>query len=392
MSLVAAPSPSLRALAELTGFSLATVSMALRDDPRIALATRELVRLTANRQGYLPDPALARRMQQFRQRSRAPRLPVKLAHVIAWENTARYYSFAPFREFRDGADARAKEFGYELEDFHLHDPSMSAQRLSDIFRARGIPGVILPPIQYPEVVRARIANGDPWLSFNYTACVTIGHTVGLTGVSRAVHDHLGAVELACRELQARGYRRVGLVLDRVVHERVLGRWLAGWACAHLNRAAPPAPLISAELGRIQTFDRWFKRAQPDAIITCDCDTVETQLKRLGQKTPKDIGLVDLQWTAPAQPRAAIDQRNHEVGATAVDIVLDQINRHERGVLHVPKIMLVPGRWVEGPTVRPVLAPSPTPTGRAPPSSRKPDSDTDRSPKRKVSTLQPGPAA
>ena len=51
-------------------------------------------------------------------------------------------------------------------------------------------------------------------------------------------------------------------------------------------------------------------------------------------------------------RAAIDQASREVGAAAVDIILGQINRHERGAPAIPKTVLIPGRWIEGRTVRP----------------------------------------
>ncbi len=57
--------PTLRSLAETTGFSVATVSRALADDPRIAAKTRALVAEAAAVAGYVPDRA-ARRLRTGR--------------------------------------------------------------------------------------------------------------------------------------------------------------------------------------------------------------------------------------------------------------------------------------------------------------------------------------
>ena len=57
--------PTLRTLAQVTGFSVATVSRALADDPRIAAKTRATVAAAAERLGYIPDRA-ARRLRTGR--------------------------------------------------------------------------------------------------------------------------------------------------------------------------------------------------------------------------------------------------------------------------------------------------------------------------------------
>ncbi|MGP1358428.1 LacI family transcriptional regulator [Roseicyclus sp.] len=57
--------PTLRTVAQATGFSVATVSRALADDPRIAASTRATVAAAATRLGYVPDRA-ARRLRTGR--------------------------------------------------------------------------------------------------------------------------------------------------------------------------------------------------------------------------------------------------------------------------------------------------------------------------------------
>lgn len=343
---------SLRSLASSTGFSLGTVSMALRDDPRISPDTRAVILRAAERLGYTPDPLLAGRMIHIRRRSKSARPAVKLAHIIAWDRPETYYAFAPFRDFREGAAARAREFGYELEDFLLDEVHMPPARLAAILRTRAIPGVLLAPVQYPDAIQERIAAGGDWLRLDFAAYATIGHTIPLARISRTVHDHTAALEVACARLAERGYRRIGLALSEIMHQRVRGRWLAGWVCAHRDPSKAPRPLVSTGLDRSSVFDPWIAKEKPDAIVTCDWDAVRAHLRRLKLRVPGDIGLVDLQRPPENSPRAAIDQSDHEVGAAAIDIILAQINRHERGEPAIPKTVLVPGRWIEGPTVRP----------------------------------------
>lgn len=340
--------PSLRTIAALTGYSLGTVSMALRGDTRIAGQTRELILRTAGEHGYLPDPLLAGRMNQVRRRSKERRSPVKLAHLIAWRRAESYYEFGPFRDFREGAARRAGEFGYELEDFLLDDTNMHADRLNNILRTRAVPGVLIAPVQRP--VTDRLALGLGWPGLEFSAYSTIGYTLDVPAVSRAVHDHAGAVELACARLAERGCRRIALALGEVMHRRVHGRWLAGWVCAQADIYQAPRPLVAADMQDEARFDRWLERERPDAIVTCDWDGVARHCARLGLRPGRDIGLVDLQWSVEGERRAGVDQANLEVGAAAVDIILAQINRHERGDPAIPKTVLVPGRWMDGPTV------------------------------------------
>lgn len=350
----AMPTPplSLRALATLTGYSLGTVSMALRGDQRISESTRSLILGAADRHGYTPDALFARRMVNVRQRTRG-RTPIKLAHVVAWRRLESFYANAPLRDFRDGAAARAAEYGYELEDFLLDEAAMSPQRLAGILRARSIPGVLLAPTEQ-LMASLDTADGKARPELDFTAYATIGYTVKIPRISRTVHDHAAALELACAQLRARGYRRIGLVLSENMHHRVHGRWLGGWVCAHADPFSAPRPLVTPDLKSAPLFDRWLAEEKPDAIITSDWDEVIAHLKRLGLRAPEDLGLVDLQGSSATVDRAAIDQCSREVGAAAVDIILGQINRHERGAPAIPKTVLIAGRWIEGPTVRPPL--------------------------------------
>lgn len=224
---------------------------------------------------------------------------------------------------------------------------MNAARLAAILRARGCPGGVIAPVQ--RTTAERRAAGLGWPDLDFAASSTIGYTLDEARVSRVVHDHAGAAELACAELAARGRRRIGLVLTRVMHRRVRGRWLAGWVCAGGGGEDGPRPLILEWGDGAEVFARWLDRERPDAILTCDWGAVAGWSRSLGMEPGREVWMADLQWSRGGEARAGVDQCNADVGAGAIDIILGQIGRHERGPAAIPKTVLIQGRWTDGPT-------------------------------------------
>jgi LacI family transcriptional regulator len=99
-----------------------------------------------------------------------------------------------------------------------------------------------------------------------------------------------------------------------------------------------------------TFQKWMHRHQPDALISFDT-YVPGWLKRMGLRVPQDIGFVVHDWTPKMQGYAGIDQRRDHIAAAAVDLIVTQLSQHERGVPDVPRHIMIPSEWVEGPSVR-----------------------------------------
>jgi len=50
-----------------------------------------------------------------------------------------------------------------------------------------------------------------------------------------------------------------------------------------------------------------------------------------------------------------DQREDQIGAAGVDLVVEQLVRGELGIPPFQKEVLIKGEWVEGPTVRPLIS-------------------------------------
>ena len=107
-----------RQIAKATGLAVATVSYALRNDPKIPAETIARVRATADKMGYRPNPRVAALMAHIR-RAR----PVATGERIGFIWLARP---GPYLGTHRGAKQRAEQLGYELEDFALSDRGLAA--------------------------------------------------------------------------------------------------------------------------------------------------------------------------------------------------------------------------------------------------------------------------
>ena len=82
------------------------------------------------------------------------------------------------------------------------------------------------------------------------------------------------------------------------------------------------------------------------------------LNKLSYPAPEKIGLVSLSDYRPEEDCARIDEGWSRVGAAAVDAVIGQLYRGERGVPAFPLSYLVRGEWIEGTSIRPKPAIAP----------------------------------
>lgn len=122
-----------------------------------------------------------------------------------------------------------------------------------------------------------------------------------------------------------------------------------WADA---RRAPT--LFTRDLNEA-AFQAWFRAERPDVVIAhCGVKTVVGEwLPAIGARVPETCGFADLDVDAGTDsPFSGIRQNNEQVSAAAIDLIIGQLQRHERGLPKNPKIVLVEGEWVGGATTRP----------------------------------------
>lgn len=337
---------SLRVVAERAGVSRMTVSLALRDDPSIPIATRRRVRKLARFLGYRPDPHIAQLMEKIRARKVRHKEAHVIAYLTAYENRFEWKKLPTARMYFEGAQQQANECGFKLEEAWLQCAEMTGRRLGEILHSRGIEGIIVAPLPGTE----QLFQDFNWDNFSGVA---LAYSLKRPALHRACNHHFQSMFSLARELHARGYERLGLALSQDADERVRHLWRAGYLAAQSVRGGKPAvpPLIMREWNKDE-FARWLRRGEPDAIITIG-ERVALWLKELGWRVPADVGLANVDLRPTMVGMTGIDQNSRQVGAAAVDLLVSLLSGHERGVPAVPRITMIEGTFVAGETVRQV---------------------------------------
>lgn len=329
-------------VARAAGLSRATVSYALRRDPKIPAPTAARVQQLAMDLGYRPNLRIKSLMSAIRQRHASPRRE-PLAFV--WLRTPRQITkLAPhllyFSEaIRAGARRRAEELGCTIDEFWLDDGDMRPERLNQILRARGITGCVLNTAASNEPV----ALDWDWAPF---AATIIGHTQFSPPLHRAAHHHYLGMCTALQRLQQEGWRRPAALLSRSVQNRIRQMQVGAFLANH------PAPALAPSLWRFSlpeefsALPSWPEDLEPDALIIqwqVDRPTVDL----LHAKFPSLRRIVTLDWYAYGV-LPGIDPLYHDVAAKAVDMVVEQLHHNALGLPVHPANLLIEGVWRDQP--------------------------------------------
>lgn len=343
--------PTLRSIAAQLGLSIATVSEALRESPRVAEETRARVLAVARKVSYRRNPLVSTVMSMVRS-SRQQTLRGSIAALNFAESPDK--TLIPFHQaVFEGAAQRGAELGYHLELFWIGPHGIRLRRITQILAARNIQGVMVMPFAEP-----RDLSELPWheysgVGMDYALAQPVLHTV--------LPDHHLTVFNALLRLKERGYRKPGLFVLNLKDRRLKYRFSStyqGFTHAHLPDALIPP--LSTDNPTREGFLAWFRQYRPDVIVSHVQASIDW-LASIRVQVPRDVGFVHLNHLERLGPCAGIDMRPRGMGAAAVESVVAQIHRNERGVPAVPKTITIEGLWIEGPTIRPI--------GELPPSGR-----------------------
>lgn len=336
--------PTIRSLAQQLGLSVATVSEALRNSPRVQEQTRLRVQHAADQAGYRPNPLLGATLSALR-RSRHQGFSGVLALVdVSPDGRTDLMLF--HREVARGAEKRAQELGFRTELFWVGPkaPALSVARLNGVLRARGIHGVIFLPFDR----RQDFVNFD----LSQTAAVGMDHRLLNPSLHTIQPDHYLSMRHALELLTARGYRRIGLCLEARKDERVDHKWSSGFISFYRvsgHKLAVP-PLIAPKL-EPKVFNAWFKKHSPDLIIGHEQAVVDW-LAAQKVRVPEDVGFFRINVTERSRPCAGLDLRPQQLGATAVETVVGMLHRREQGSPPCPTSISIDAAFADGPTLRP----------------------------------------
>lgn len=320
-----------------------TVSLALRENGRIPLATRDRVVEAARRLGYKPNPALSRVMAETA-RTQHTAGGATLAFLTT-EPTGQ--DFVGDQESFGAVAQRAADFGYSIERFWISDPDLSPARFNRMLWARGIEGLIIPNLSHELYARGQRTLPIEWEKFSV---VEISDSMLKPVINRVRHNHFGAMIKALDELEALGYRRIGLCMTTEVDLRTHHRWAAAFLLWRAMRPAAKAqkPLIVEEITP-EAVAKWVLKYRLDAVLSPGTEVLRA-LRKGGMKVPEDIGFATLDaWGLGGESVSGINQERSVLACFAVDMLVTLINRHAYGIPTHPLEWLFTGTWVAGET-------------------------------------------
>lgn len=343
------PTVTLRDIAAKLKVSHTTVSLALRNSPTISEARRQEIKQLAEEMGYRPDPMLSS-LVHYRLGHRTAKIQSALAWINHWEQPEKLRKYREFDLYWRGASQSAERFGYHLDEIRW-SAGYSAQRIEQILRTRNIRGLLIPP------------HGTPpdWGDFDWSkfSIVRFGLSVPTPDTHIVTADQQRGVLTAFRKISEYGYKRIGLVVCSDYDRKLGGNYIGGYAAAQelfgFKPSIPPLktnesvysenPILAQKL-----LSQWLKKHKPDAIFT-SVYVVPGMIKELGYRIPEDVAVAGTTiYDVPVD--TGINQNPEAIGRTAVEMLVAQINRNERGVPAAPCRTLVESLWQDGKSLPP----------------------------------------
>ena len=344
-----------RELARLAGVSSATVSLALRNHPRISAATKARVARLVKKHNYTVDGRVSELMRSIRQHAGGE--PTSALGLISLYSEARPWATRSrpghLATLHRSMVRRAGELGYRVEEFWVRNPEMPPARLATILETRGIRGLLS--------LGAEALEDEMPKELQQFVIVTQGASIR-TKLHRVGSHFSHNATLLLEQLKARGYRRPGAVLQRFQDGRnahvvaAMYLYFSKYVFGGLE-----IPILYAENSvDLAVLAAWHRTHRPDVLIYADHGKHYASLQAFfrAQKIsiPRDLGLAVLDAAVHPPGISGVRQGVEQMGFSAVDMLVSRLQQGESGLPRVAKIEKVEGDWVESGTLRPVIVP------------------------------------
>ncbi|MEI6894970.1 MAG: LacI family DNA-binding transcriptional regulator [Colwellia sp.] len=329
-------------IAEACGVSSMTVSLALRNNPKISAKTRLKVSQKAAELGYSPDPMLSA-LNHYRQNTQNKTVQATLAWINPYHDPKRLRSMHEFDLYWQGAAAAAKRMGFNLESFAT--TQLSFARMNTIFKTRNIQGILLAALCRPQFSDTDADFAEmPWEEY---AVVRFGRSTAYPEAHYITSAQTRNTILAFEHIIEKGYQRIGFISDDSPTKTFCG----GAAIAQLSLPEHQRlPFLRLSLGedshpRKIRIKQWIQDQEPDAILT-DNMQLPDYLKEMGIAVPRDIALATTS-IHDTQINAGINQNPEEIGRTAIRTLIALLNEQCLGIPTIRNEILIEGQWTDG---------------------------------------------
>jgi DNA-binding LacI/PurR family transcriptional regulator len=318
----------IRDVARALGVSLMTVSLALRNSPRVSVKTREKVHKVAEQLGYRPDPEVARLMSRLRQvGGRKSKATIALVDFSMREpGTGDGY----FNQVLLGAQERAEALGFQVMQAMLGEMKCGVPRLLHILYNRGVTGILLLPPRLPLVLPQQL----DWSKF---AVVSTTYAISPHLVNRVVPHQFIDMCRALRRLEGAGFKRIGIFFETDFEERTLYQFTA--AITLLGRADWIYRTRSRHELPVNEVRDWIEARRPEIILAPFVEQLHPLLEKLpGAIRPRlySLGVTNLEGIP------CWEQRPRAIGAYGINLLVGMIHNSEFGLPESPATTMLHG--------------------------------------------------
>lgn len=316
---------TMKDIARELNVSVATVSRALKNSPRISRQQRERIQAYANEHNFSPN-LIAESLRNSRVR------PMKIIGVIVPELTHFYFS-----SVLAGIEEAAEKQGYRIMVAHSNEQHEREVSICKSFFENKVCGIIVSQAKDSTQhahFQHLIDRGVP-LVFYDRVCTGVN-------ASRVVVDDYAGAYAAVTHLVETGCRRVACFNASMKLEISKNRY-NGYCDALLKHGIKVDPSLvfqcdnrlDAERIMPEVLDR---HDRPDAFFAVNDDTaigILYSAKRRGFRIPEDIsvcGFTNGQRAVACDPAlTTVDQHGFQVGEAAAEILMRHVEGHiEKG--------------------------------------------------------------
>jgi LacI family transcriptional regulator len=311
----------------------ATVSRALSDHPRISAETKRSVHLTATRLNYKRNRV-------------ASSLRLGKTHLIGVIIPSAEINF--FGSVVHGIESIANLHGYNVLLYQSNESKEYEEKGIETFLSARVDGILVSlakgthDFSHFEQTRKR---GLPLVLFDRT-----NDELGIDSV--VIDDHKGAF-MATEHLINKGYRRIAHIAGPK-HLRNFNERVKGYKMALQAHGLPVIGElicdgnVSIESGREGACHLLSLPEPPDAIFATEDFTALGAIKEIksrGIRIPAEMGIIGFaneQFGEHITPTlSTIDQQTIQMGKSALNLLIDLIEKREGAVGGCQKIMLEP---------------------------------------------------
>jgi len=328
----------LKDIAMAAGVTSATVSLALRNHPRISAERCKEIQSLAKKLGYQVDAKLGELMSHLRKGKPAV-LSDTIALLTGYDTPDQWRQMSSIRNFVKGAKAQANALGYRLEPIWAGDPELSPRRLEQILLARGIRGVLV----------LRLPDGYPAEEIDWSHFCPVRQidAVELPKMRMARGNQFEHARRVATQMVDRGYQRCALLMQASHSSLIKRDWRFGfWSVMAETRTKHR--ILEIQHTRSDRSSNSLADWRPDAIAAS-----VTHLARAWLSQHPDAGhcgYVSLNIENRDRKTSGILTRHDLVGSQAISMIVGQINRNQPGLSEMPQQVLFEGEWQEGTTL------------------------------------------